>query len=331
MTWFDLAPDALATYRPDLPEPDDFDPFWASTLEAARRHPATLERTPYDAQLATIAVEDVTFPGFDGQPIRAWVMTPRTLTTPGAAVVQYIGYGGGRSLPHDWLLWPSAGLVTLVMDTRGQGSAWSPGDTPDRTGTDGDAPQYPGFLTRGIAAPASYYYRRLYTDAVRAVDAIRTHPAVDPARIIVAGGSQGGGMAMAVAGLVHDISAALIDVPFLCDIERAITITDELPYAELARYLAIHRDKVETALTTIRYVEGMHFARRAQAPAMFAVGLTDTITPPSTGYAAYNHYAGPKTLRTWPYSGHDAGELHHRVEQLAFLREHGLLPDVDAG
>ena len=38
-----------------------------------------------------------------------------------------------------------------------------------------------------------------------------------------------------------------------------------------------------------------------------SVGLRDDITPPSTVFAAYNHYAGPKEIRVLPYSGHDAG------------------------
>ena len=56
------------------------------------------------------------------------------------------------------------------MDTRGQGSAWSKGDTPDPE-SDGGNPQYPGFMTRGVLDPKTYYYRRVFTDAVRAVEA----------------------------------------------------------------------------------------------------------------------------------------------------------------
>ena len=325
MTWFDLPREELERYRPERREPADFDAFWASTLADARRHPVDLALEPVDVRLPLLDVADATFRGFDGQPIRAWFMLPRAREGRLPVVVQFIGYGGGRGLPHDWLLWPTAGYATLVMDTRGQGSTWSPGATPDRW-DDGNDPQYPGFLTRGIRDPSSYYYRRLYTDAVRAVEAARWHPDVDPRRTIVAGNSQGGGIAQAVAALVPDVRAALIDVPFMCDIERAITITDVLPYSELARYLAIHRDKVDEALRTISYVEGMNFASRATVPALFSVGLTDLITPPSTVFAAYNHYAGPKEIRVWPYSGHDAGNLHHKVEQLAFLDGLGLAP-----
>ena len=107
-------------------------------------------------------------------------------------------------------------------------------------------------MTRGILDPATYYYRRVFADAVRAVEAARSHPAVDLARVAVTGGSQGGGISIAVAGLVPDIAAVMTDVPFLADFRRAITITDEDPYTEIARYLKAHRDHTERVLGRCR-------------------------------------------------------------------------------
>ena len=57
-------------------------------------------------------------------------MLPKQHTSRLPCVVEYIGYGGGRGSPLNWLTWPSAGYATFVMDTRGQGSTWQPGDTP---------------------------------------------------------------------------------------------------------------------------------------------------------------------------------------------------------
>jgi cephalosporin-C deacetylase len=33
----------------------------------------------------------------------------------------------------------------------------------------------------------------------------------------------------------------------------------------------------------------------------------DEVCPPSTVYAAYNRYAGPKQMRIWHYNGHEGG------------------------
>jgi cephalosporin-C deacetylase len=311
---FDLPLAELRVYKPAREEPADFDAFWADTLAGARKHPLEPRFVPVDAGLMSIDVWDVTFAGFGGQPIKGWFLAPRDVAASPFAregrlpcVVQYIGYGGGRGRPIDWLTFPSAGFATLVMDTRGQGSTWRSGDTPDIATADVTG-QHPGFMTRGILDPETYYFRRLTCDAVRAVEAARAHPLVDPARVVLTGGSQGGGLALAVAGLVPDILLAMPEVPFMCHWRRAIEITDSDPYHEIVRFARIHRECADRIFATLSYFDGLNFAARAKAPALFSVGLMDQVTPPSTVFAAYNHYAGPKSIEVYPFNGHEGGE-----------------------
>ncbi len=218
----------------------------------------------------------------------------------------------------EWLVWASMGYAHLVVDARGQGAQSSQGDTPDRHPAGG--PQHPGFLTRGIDDPKQYYYRRLITDSVRAVDSILDHPAIDPTRIVVAGSSQGGGLALAVAGLSTDVAVLLCDVPFLSDIRRAIEITDQHPYAELVGYLRVRRSEAQSAFATLDYVDGVNFAVRATASALFSVGLMDEICPPSTVFAAFNHYCGSKRITVWRYNGHEGGGVQQTIERADLLR-----------
>lgn len=328
MALFDLPLEELRAYRPEREEPADFDEFWSSTLEEARARRAAHEFVPAHAELRTVEVFDVTFSGHGGHPIKAWLILPRHRSEPLPAVVEYVGYGGGRALPYEWLVWASAGFAHLVMDTRGQGSAWSSGDTADPE-PEGSSPQHPGFLTRGVFDPRTYYYRRLITDGLLAIDCVRDHRSVDPDRVLVAGDSQGGGLALAAAGLGSGLAAAVIDVPFLCHFRRAVDLAERAPYLELRAFLAVHRNRVEDVFRTLSYVDGMNFAVRATAPALVSVGLMDDVCPPSTVFAAFNHYAGPKELRVWPYNGHEAGTGYHLQEKLRFLAERGLQPGLD--
>jgi cephalosporin-C deacetylase len=316
---FDMPLAEMRTYAPALAVPADLAGFWDATLAEERAHDLAATFTPVDSGLAVISTFDVTYAGYGGSPVRAWLHLPAGREGPLPAVVEYVGYGGGRGLAHERVMWAAAGYAHLVMDTRGQGSTWSTGDTPDPDLT--GAPFHPGFLTRGILDPATYYYRRVYVDAVRAVEVARSHEAVDPGRIAVAGGSQGGAISLAVAGLVPAIAAAMPDVPFMSDLPRAIVLNDEDPYAEIGRYLKAHRDHVERALATLSYFDVAILGRRATAPALFSVGLMDVTTPPSTVYAAYNWYGGPKEIREYPFNDHEGGEGFHEVAKMAWLRE----------
>ena len=319
MPLFDLPLEQLRAYHPDLPEPADFDAFWSGTLDAARKHELNVTVEPVDTGLALVETFDVRFSGYGGTPVSAWLHLPAQRTGRLPAVVEYVGYGGGRGLAHERILYAAAGYAYFVMDTRGQGSGWSVGDTPDAD-ADSGGPAHPGFMTRGILDPQAYYYRRVFTDAVRAVEAVRSMEAVDPDRVAVMGGSQGGGITIAVAGLVGDLVAVLPDVPFLCDFRRATTMVDTFPYAEIARYLKVHRDHVEPVYSTLGYFDGVSHARRATAPALFSVGLMDDVCPPSTVYAAYNGYAGAKDIREYPFNNHEGGQGFHDQEKLMFLR-----------
>jgi cephalosporin-C deacetylase len=168
----------------------------------------------------------------------------------------------------------------------------------------------PGFLTRSIGAPHDYYYRRLFVDAVRAVDTARTLDDVDPDRVAVTGGSQGGGISIAAAALSGGVAALAARVPFLCAFRRASVMTDREPYAEIGHFLANQRTRADELFATLGYFDGVFLGRRAQCSAWFSVGLMDEICPPSTVYAAFNDYAGPKHLQVWPYNEHDGGGAH---------------------
>jgi len=318
VAFFDLPLESLRDYRPEVSEPADFDEFWASTLKEARAFDLDPVFEPVDTPLTMVRSYDVTFRGFGGHPIKAWLTVPRFGDGPFPIVVQYQGYNGGRGLPEQQIGWPNVGVAHLMMDTRGQGSGWLIGHTADPVGS---GPQHAGFMTRGITDPSTYYYRRVYTDAVRAIETARVAPGADGTRVAVGGGSQGGGITIAAAGLVGGLVGALPDVPFLCHFGRAIGFTDSDPYAEIARYLTVHRREEEQVYQTLSYFDGVNLARRATAPALFSTALMDQICPPSTVFAAYNAWgSADKDIRVYTFNGHEGGSYDQSVEHARWLQ-----------
>jgi cephalosporin-C deacetylase len=275
MPLWDLDPETLVSYAADVAEPAAFDEFWAGTLAQARTHDLALRLQPVDTGLALVDVFDVTFAGFDGQPVRGWLTRHRDVPGPLPGVLTCNGYGGGRGLATGHLGWAVAGYAELFLDTRGQGSRWGDGgDTPDPAGS---GPAVPGYMTRGITDPYEHYTGActptLYADSRHS------------ARWTGWTGPHSGGRRRhgARRGRPRADVAVLPDVPFLCHIRRGVQITATDPYAEVATYLSVHRGQVDTVLRTLSYVDAVNHARRAVAPDRFSAALMDTRVPALDG------------------------------------------------
>lgn len=324
MPLFDLPQPELDGYLPEIAEPVDFDAFWDETLAEAAQRPLDVVLEPIDNRLATIDTYDLTFTGFGGTRVKGWLHVPAGSRGPLPAVVQYHGYSGGREIPLN-NVYAQAGYAHFELDTRGQG--WGGGSTFETTPDDdprAGLTSAPGKLTQGLLDPRDHYYRRLITDAVRLLQVAAASSFCEGMGLVVTGISQGGGLALAVAGLANRVGIRLAgvspDVPFLCHFERAVEIADEPPYTEIAVYLQAYPHNIGRAFWTLSHFDGANFAKRISAPALFSVARNDHVCPPSTVYAAYNALTGPKEIAVYPFNGHEGGMRHQTWRRLGWLR-----------
>jgi cephalosporin-C deacetylase len=168
----------------------------------------------------------------------------------------------------------------------------------------------------------------VYTDAVRLLEALPQLPLTDPGRVVVTGGSQGGGITIAAAGLAAlsgiDLLGAAPDVPFLCHFRRAVELTDRMPYAEITAFLAGWRDHAGRAYETLSYFDGVNLGRLADCPALFSVALMDQTCPPSTVYAAFHAYGADKVgkeIVVYPHNDHEGGGAYQFDRQLDWFAD----------
>lgn len=112
----------------------------------------------------------------------------------------------------------------------------------------------------------------------------------------------------------------MADVPFLSNFRRAVGLTDSFPYAEVAQYCKAYPDRVDRAFSTLAYFDVVSHCRRIDVPGIFSVGLVDTVTPPSTVFAAFNAFAGPKQIEVYEFNGHEHGGALHFDRKVEFVR-----------
>src|SRR4051812_41071434 len=158
MAMFDLDLDRLQEYRPTVVEPEDFDGFWSATLTEAQRYDLDPRFDLIDVSMPVFDTYDVTFTGFGGARVKGWMITPAGAEGPLPAVVEYLGYSGGRGLPIGRTVFAAAGWAHVIMDTRGQGWNTGGGEGPPRPPPGGGAPPPPGVLTPRSPPPPGHHH-----------------------------------------------------------------------------------------------------------------------------------------------------------------------------
>lgn len=305
----------LVAYRPELTARDDFHDFWEANLQQSKGVPLNGAFVEVDDALPGARVYDVAYDGVDGVRVRGWFLTPREQAEPAPAVVVFIGYSGGRGYPHTVAHHVLNGFCVFVMDSRGQG-----GDTGLKLDTAYGARR--GFITHGILDRDEYYYRAFYLDTVRAVEVVSQRAEVDEHRIAAVGGSQGGALTIACAGLSDRVAAMAPDVPWLSHFRRAIDLAVG-PYEEITDFMKQYPERIDQAFETLSYFDNMNLVTLTRVrSALYSVGLWDDICPPSTVYASFNHLpaAVDGHIEVYPYNKHEGGGALHEQRKLQWLR-----------
>lgn len=305
MPLVDLSIEELRTYKPNLTRREDFLKFWDENRKQAEEQPLNYSERRIEYFSSRLEVFKVTYDGFlDKSPITGYFIRRAETKNKNPTIVFFHGYGGNKGTVSDYLSWVMLGFSVFTIDVRGQA-----GESPDYAKyTSGSII---GNMTKGILNKETYYYRYVYMDSYRAINYILTRNDVDENKIGVAGVSQGGGLSIAMAALHKKVSLSLPSVPFLCNFERAINVASAGPYLEILNYIKAHPEQEETVMETLSYFDNMNLAPEVKSPILISVGLIDTICPPSTVFATYNHISSrEKRLEIYPGMGHEEPNIH---------------------
>lgn len=143
------------------------------------------------------------------------------------------------------------------------------------------------YAVLGIAASREeYFFYGVILAINRAVNWLRRQSYVDPDNFSYFGGSQGGGMGLALVALNGKFKKALFGVPALTAHLCHLIDGRDAGWPRL-----VESQKPENRAAAIKnapYFDGVNFATMITCPVAFSVGYTDVISPPHAGYAAFN-------------------------------------------
>jgi cephalosporin-C deacetylase len=303
MPLVDMPLSALQEYQGRNPRPGDFDAYWDAALAEMRALDPAVELVPHDLSASFAECFQLYFTGVGGARVHAKYLRPKHVREPHPAVLLFHGYSGSSGDWCDKLPYVAQGFSVAALDCRGQG-----GLSEDVGGVRGNTMR--GQIIRGLDdAPEKLLFRQIFLDCAQLAGIMMDRPEVDPERVGATGGSQGGGLTLACAALEPRIRRAAPLFPFLCDYRRVWEMDLAAnAYEELRIYFRLfdpRHEREEEVFTRLGYIDNQHLAPRIEAEVLMAVGLMDTICPPSTQFAAYNRIRSKKNMILYPDFGHE--------------------------
>jgi len=293
----------------------DYDAFWKKTMKKVESLPLNVKsRRLADYPIDKMDVRELTFEGLDGTEISAWLILPpeaKKMKVP--AIIQFHGAGGSKGEPENFSNWILMGVAVIAFDYRLQSG---------KTGTKSGFATWSTneWLAIGILDKEDSYIYRMITDSLRAVKLARETKEIDPKRIAITGGSQGGGMSLAVAAFDSSIKLCMADVPSNCWLEKRVFARSG-GGNQIAEFIRKHPECLGQVEETLSYLDNLNSADRIKCSVLVSCGLKDPICPPDTAYAVFNKIKAKKKMIAYPFNEHEGGGNTHNREKLKFFRE----------
>lgn len=299
----DMPLEQLYAYQGSNPRPADHDAYWERAIAEMKAVDPQIEIVPSGFENPVADCFDLYFTGVRGARIHVKYARPKHAQGPHPAVLQFHGYSAHAGDWPEKLIYASLGYSVFAMDCRGQG-----GHSEDTGGVKGNTLR--GHIIRGLDDhPDNLLFRHIFLDTAQLAGIAMSMPEVDPERVGAMGGSQGGALALVCAALEPKIKRLVSVYPFLCDYRRIWEMDlDVAAYEELRTFFRNfdpQHEREEEIFTKLGYIDVQFLAPRIKGEVMMAVGLMDTICPPSTQFAAFNKINAPKRLEIYPDFGHE--------------------------
>lgn len=287
--------------------PADFEAFWRAVAQEAEATPVRYERVHFERDdHPTHQVFRLRWVGVDGQGREGWYAIPRRVPTPMPAVLYLPGYGVSTVPINENTMFE--GCITFSVNLHGYAVEPNVPYSPEL-----------GYFTRGIESPQSYIYRRLVQDSIVAMRVLAAQAEVDSSKLIAAGLSQGGGLAVMLGAWCRLTRCVVAELPALSYWEYLLGRPAwRYPIKEFTDYMERTGTPRETVLQTLQYYDAVNHAPFVRVPTQVSLALKDPGIRAPVVFSLYDAMPKPKRLLIYEELGHDwHPEMRLRLEEWA--------------
>ncbi|MCU4677104.1 acetylxylan esterase [Catenovulum sp. 2E275] len=292
-----FSPEKLTPYTQ---MPDDFTQFWQTQLKAASKVPVSIEKT-FVAEFSDDQVDCylVKIQAYQkGQYVYGYLTVPKQKGKY-PVVISPPGAGIKPMTPEKHLFYAQNGVIRFDMEIHGIRPNLDKATYNEISAAFGKNNN--SYLVNGLDDPDNYYLKKAYLSMPRVVDFLTSLTEWDGKNVIAQGGSQGGALALVLAGLDKRITAVSANHPALSDM-AGYKAGRAGGYPHLFNKFS-GMDTTDK-LKTLQYYDVVNFARQIKVPVFMTWGYNDDVCPPTTSYIVYNTITSEKTALITPVNEH---------------------------
>ena len=299
--------------RPMTDMPEDFAAFW----ERAKAENAKIPMDPRVERAEQWCTDKVDVYYVRLQSFRkdnyvyGYVSVPKS-KGPHPAVLYVPGAGVAKTKPSTYMA--EKGVITMTLGIHG-----IPLDMPDENYDILKNGALYNYQFVNLDNRDQYYYKRVFMGCIRAIDYLFTRPEFDGERLMVSGGSQGGGLSIVTTALDPRVKYFVCFYPALCD-HMGYLYDRAGGWPHMFDRTRAYFRTAERILNS-RYYDAANFARLIRVPGFFSWGYNDLSCPITSMYSAYNVVTAPKELVLELRNGHRRSERQNRRADAWMLRQ----------
>lgn len=293
-------------FKPGYQEPADLMEYWKNQKRQLRSLPMETKlkdlNVPSDYQ-GRYTCQDVEINCLGPAPVRAYLSKPvgaKKKSLPIIILCRAAGVSGSwcRCQVEECVRNAAKGSGALSLDLNAHGMLNGESDAYYKMLEEGPLHDY---FEYNLWDRDTYYFKGMYLRLLRAIDYMTSLPEWDGRRLLIIGESQGGGQAVAAAGLDHRVSAVVLNVPAMQDLGGARAGRRSGWPHPIENHPEIPSDRMDS---TLPYFDGSLLLQHSNAEIFCEIGLIDTTCPASAVWSSLNGAPGKKTVKCVPYRSH---------------------------